>query len=105
MSNDGDIRCPGCRGSKQVCGLGGIVGDCKLCKGVGKIKLIDRPVAVASEPIVMASEIISKVGQLIPPAIPWIDKSLPEPAVLPDIDKAIEAVNKTGSRAIYKRKK
>lgn len=37
------IRCPACRGSKRIAGIGGIVKKCKTCDGTGKINAIDKP--------------------------------------------------------------
>lgn len=60
------IRCPGCRGSKRVPKLGGIVGDCNTCVGTGHISAADKPVFVKVEPeTVVTTDIIDSVAECV----------------------------------------
>lgn len=58
------VRCPNCRGMKQVAKLGGMMGDCNLCLGVGSIKAEHKPKAVILEPIESATDIITQVANV-----------------------------------------
>jgi hypothetical protein len=47
-----DIRCPACKGAKQVMKLGSIYGPCNTCKGRGVVKEIepkDKPLLSPEE--------------------------------------------------------
>ena len=60
------VRCPNCRGMKQVAKLGGMMGDCNMCNGVGQINAVDKPKPVLIEPVEAASDIISQVANVAP---------------------------------------
>lgn len=65
--------------------LGGVIGDCNTCEGVGKIKACDKPMPLATvinEPI---SDIVSQVAECLP---------------VSNVDTKID-----GKRAVFKRKK
>lgn len=50
------VRCGRCRGQGQVAGMGGIMGDCSECNGVGKVSK-----AIETQDFVVASERIESV--------------------------------------------
>jgi len=90
------IRCPACRGSKKVAKLGGVIGDCNMCRGKGTILAVDKPKPVEPEVNVGVADIISAVADSIPASN--ID-------VLP-VGDVIEAVAKIdGKRAVFKKKR
>lgn len=103
------IRCPNCRGMKQVAKLGGMMGDCNLCLGKGSVTEKPKPVIVT--PVEPVNDIVKQVAD----CVPTITLELKENEGLP-IDKQlaeIEAI-KSGNevqikvdpkKAIYKRKK
>ncbi len=43
-----EVRCPSCRGAKQVPKLGGMIGDCNLCSGKGTVLEIAKAPVIAS---------------------------------------------------------
>ncbi len=91
------IRCPNCRGMRQVAKLGGMMGDCNMCLGQGQINAVDKPKPVIVEPIEVTSDIISQVANVVPAAIEHkaeIETLPAEPQIKIDPKKAI-----------YKRKK
>jgi hypothetical protein len=61
------IRCTVCRGAKQMLKLGGMLGDCNLCKGKGEINECYRPKApqVVLAPLPSA-DIIKQVSAVAP---------------------------------------
>ena len=91
------IRCPGCRGSKKVAKLGGIIGDCNACSGKGEIKAVDKPVPVVAEIPTPISEVMEATARVIQPA--------PKVGNIPveQIQAAVESVSKPTN--IYKRKR
>ncbi len=60
------IRCPACRGSKRVAKLGGVIGECNMCKGLGTILEADKPRAVVVEPSPVISEVVKAVADSVP---------------------------------------
>lgn len=80
------IRCPACRGSKKVAKLGGIIGDCNMCDGDGRIATKEKAKPVVAVVDAEASELIKAVSEAIAAPIP-------------------EPVKVDAKRAIYKRKK
>jgi len=84
------VRCPACRGSKKVYGLGGIQIDCRTCKGEGQILAVDK-VAPVITPVNDDSAIIKQVSDCKPVSIDIVE---PE-------EKSVKV---QGKRAIYKRK-
>lgn len=108
------IRCPACKGTKKVAGLGMIVNDCTMCFATGKIKASDKPKQI--EQIVQESvqEVIAEVSKQEPTILfseELVNEIKEETKQVNDEvreDKAI-AVNdspvvKTGKRAIYRKK-
>ncbi len=51
------VRCLTCKGLGHVNGMGGILRDCKVCDGVGKIKKVE-PVDISVEPVDETPEIV-----------------------------------------------
>lgn len=60
------IRCPACRGAKKVPKLGGMIGECNACKGVGQINEDDKPKPVIVEPPLCEADIIIQVANVSP---------------------------------------
>ena len=88
------VRCTVCRGAKQVMKLGGVMGNCNLCKGVGEINACDVPVV---KPVVVelpSDDVIKQVANAVPAS--------KEPERL-EVPKEVD-VKVDGKRAIYKRK-
>lgn len=91
------VRCPNCRGAKQVAKLGGMIGECNLCEGKGHILASEKPKPepyITEQPV---REVIDLVAQAVEP-------------VVNRIDQIIEPSNETHvkidpKRAVYKRKK
>jgi len=59
------IRCPGCRGSKKVAKLGGMIGDCNTCKGKGEISEDSKPVMVMAPIPEPVAEIVKAVSEAV----------------------------------------
>lgn len=59
------VRCSNCRGMKKVAKLGGMMGDCNLCRGTGEIDSI-KPVVVKMESLPMTNAIIEATAQALP---------------------------------------
>jgi len=78
------IRCPACRGSKRVAKLGGVIGECNMCKGLGTILEADKPRAVVQMDSPLISELVKAVADSIP--VSTIDTKV------------------NGKKALYKRK-
>lgn len=94
------VRCPACRGAKKVPKLGGIVGECNTCSGVGTILESDKPKPViAVNEDVSAKELISAVSDCVPTSNND-DKFVVEVLKPIEIEKKVD-----GKKAIYKRKK
>ena len=90
------VRCTGCRGAKQVIKLGGMMGNCNLCKGEGEINECDVPLPVKPMSEVIAASVVSQVANVAPVTI----EHKAEIATLPvEPDVKVD-----GKRAIYKRK-
>ncbi len=60
------VRCTACRGAKKVPKLGGMVGECNLCKGVGTILWSDKFVPKVNEPVIAEQEVIGAVADCLP---------------------------------------
>lgn len=63
------MRCPPCKGTKKVAKLGGMIGDCDMCKGEGKILLKDKPKAPAYEAAPIHGEILRQVAECVPTSV------------------------------------
>lgn len=115
------VRCPSCRGRKQVEKLGGVLGDCNTCLGKGKIKLCDKPLPPLSqsEAVYGNKDVIEAVSRAIPCQIDPLERTLdfnqapddikivydiPEPVKEVET-KGIKKINTQGKRAVFKRKK
>lgn len=105
------IRCPNCKGMKQVAKLGGMMGDCNLCLGQGSIKAEDKPKPVIVEAVQPVNDIIKRVADSVPTTTLELkeNEGLPTDKQLAEIE-AIKSGNEPqikidGKRAIYKRKK
>jgi hypothetical protein len=85
-------RCTNCRGMKKVAKLGGMIGDCNLCSGTGKIA--DIP-AVKVQPLqtLPDSDLLEAVAECVPVGINDVVKEVKAPEV-----------SASGTRKIYKRK-
>lgn len=94
---DNMIRCPACRGMKKVPKLGGMIGECNTCKGVGQIKDCDKPKPVIVDAPNNDIAIIKSVADCVPSST---IKEVKED-VLPE-EPTIKVDRK---KAIYKRKK
>ena len=88
------IRCPNCRGMKQVAKLGGMMGDCNMCLGKGQILEADKvkPVIDSPQAFGEALESIKRVAECVPAS------DIVETPAQPD-------VKIDGKKALYKRKK
>lgn len=75
-----EVRCPACRGRKEMPKLGGIVGECNTCKGTGKIKAIDKPVPFVPEVAPVINEVVKAVADVV---------AISEPVVKVDAKKAV----------------
>lgn len=62
------VRCTSCRGTKKLAKLGGVIGDCNLCDGTGKIKESEKPVMTQSVNLehVHTSSVIAAVAKAVP---------------------------------------
>ncbi len=101
------VRCPACRGSKRVPKLGGMIGECDTCKGIGSINAEDKPVPVKSEPVPIVNDIIKATAEVIPHAITTDMESVDSDKIVIESVKVIESkpINGDAKRALYKRKK
>lgn len=94
------VRCPGCRGMKQVPKLGGMMGDCNQCKGKGQIKTVDK-IAVQ----VVEVEPIQDIKKAVAEAIPF-KVTDEEPAKAVEVKEEPKPKAKIdGKKAVFKRKK
>ncbi len=99
------VRCTSCRGTKKLAKLGGVVGDCNICDGTGKIKASDKP-KMSQSGVVDCNEnfnannsgIIGHVANVVASE----DVVVVVPEVVLDEPKTTEIVRK---RAVFKRKK
>lgn len=64
------VRCPHCRGAKKVPQLGGIIGNCRLCKGDGQIKQVDKPVEVIANVAVDVTDGVCEIRELVANVVP-----------------------------------
>ncbi len=105
------IRCPSCRGRKQVEKLGGVLGDCNTCKGEGKIKGIDRPLPPMSNHDAVYGKAKDAIIEATSRAVPSQVDPLESETVVKGIDspKMSEAFNDVTrpvkKRAVFKRNK
>src|SRR5690606_40897420 len=60
------IRCPACKGTKKVAGLGMIVNDCTMCFATGKIKASDKPKPIEQIVEESVKEVIAEVSKQEP---------------------------------------
>lgn len=83
------VRCPACLGAKKVPKLGGIVGDCNTCLGIGTIRAVEKvaPKVIELE-VVSNADIINAVSQAVPV----------------QVEKPVEQVKIDPKKALYKRK-
>ena len=104
------VRCPSCRGAKKVAKLGGIIGECNTCLGIGQINAADKVAIVILES--MPNE-LGLIKDAVCAAIPWKDdkpkiQDAPIEGNIPveKIQQAVDSVSKIDpKKAIYKRKK
>lgn len=87
------VRCPNCRGMKQVAKLGGMMGACNMCLGKGQIREADKVKPVIAEAVETVNPIIADVANCVPSTTIEV-----KPAIEPDIKI-------DGKKALYKRKK
>lgn len=110
------IRCPACKGTKKVSGLGMIVNDCTMCYATGKIKASDKPKTIEQVVEESVKEVIAEVSKQ-EPTILFNDELVNEikeetKHVNDEVieDKSIaendtnDTVVKTSKRAIYRKK-
>lgn len=81
--SDTKVTCPSCRGAREVMKLGGMIGKCNLCEGVGKINYADFPVIKPIVPVEDVSETVKRVGE----AIPWTGNKDSKPVVAHEVQK------------------
>jgi RecJ-like exonuclease len=91
------IRCPSCRGAKKVPKLGGMIGECNMCKGSGQINACDKPVPVKVEPVTLVDNVVQAVSECVPPS------DIEHKATIETLPIADVKVNP--KKALYKRKK
>src|SRR5690606_21610959 len=112
------IRCPACKGTKKVAGLGMIVNDCTMCFATGKIKASDKPKPIEQIVEESVKEVIAEVSKQ-EPTILFNDELVNE--IKEETKQAVEdqsseltedkaiavndnVVTKTSKRAIYRKK-
>ena len=101
------VRCPSCRGAKKVAKLGGIIGECNTCEGVGKIKAADKVAIV----IPVAVNELRSIKDAVNTAIPW-KSDKPDFSKAPDdvkiiydiVDMTTPATKVDPKKALYRRK-
>jgi len=108
------VRCPSCRGRKQVEKLGGVLGDCNTCVGEGKIKLCDKPLPPLSQHDAVYGDknVIDAVSKVMPNPIDHLeseasrllDDVIVEPVIQIETKSVAKKVNASGKRAVFKRK-
>lgn len=106
------IRCPSCRGRKQVEKLGGVLGDCNTCQGKGKIKSCDKPLPPMSnhDAVYGSKSIIEHVSNVVPNQVDPLEsaasKAQDEAVVVEQPKKnVVQKLSAQGKRAVFKRKK
>lgn len=118
MSDDLElIRCPSCRGRKQVEKLGGVIGECNTCKGDGKIKQCDKPSPpMSNHDAVYGSankvDIVAATARAVPNQVDPLesaqsklqDETTPEPILEVESKSVVKRLNAQGKRAVFKRK-
>lgn len=65
------VRCPNCRGMKTVPKLGGMMGDCNMCNGVGSIPVSDK----AIKKIVIPEPSIEDIKLAVETVVPVLEKT------------------------------
>lgn len=108
------IRCPGCRGAKKVPKLGGMIGECNQCNGVGQIHEGDKPKPVVIEAAPITNAVIKAVADCVPASdIPKSKEFLERRKQVLGVDSedkqeidtiVTESVKIDGKKALYKRK-
>jgi RecJ-like exonuclease len=96
LMTDETVRCPSCRGAKKVPKLGGMIGECNTCAGVGKINVCDKVKIVSSEPDAISSNCIIDA---VATAIPFTASE-----IVPVIETPSPDVKVDPKKALYKRK-
>jgi hypothetical protein len=94
------VRCSNCRGMKKVAKLGGMMGDCNLCKGTGEIEVSAKPVAVV-ESMPLLNDIIAATAN----CIGIVDSASASDAKIEVKDVVKDVIKIDGKKAIFKRKK
>jgi len=90
MSKKVKVRCPNCRGMKQVYKLGGILGECDKCEGSGKILESELPQKVEAVEVESVIDIKKAVSEAVAEAV--------------EVEQAKDAVKATRKNSIYKKK-
>lgn len=86
------MRCPACRGMKDVPKLGGMIGPCNMCSGKGTILASDKPKRV--EPVI--ADDVNQIRESLEHVVP----------VSPVNDVSdVPVQDETSSTVSYKRKK
>lgn len=83
------VRCPACRGAKKVPKLGGMVGECNTCTGVGSIPKSEKVETLISTPMPAVDSLIESVAKCVPVAC---------------TDSVVNDVKIDVSKAVFKRK-
>jgi DnaJ-class molecular chaperone len=98
------VRCPGCRGAKKVAKLGGIIGSCNTCKGLGTILASDKVKVVVNDVVDDNKDIIDAVNHALPvsDSEPFKGVAIIDEPVVNEIDKAVMKENI--KNVLYKRK-
>lgn len=91
------IRCHSCRGAKKVSKLGGMIGECNTCNGLGQINASDKPLAVKVEPTTIVDNVVQAVSDCVPAS------DIEHKATIETLPIADVKVNP--KKSIYKRKK
>jgi len=90
------VRCPSCRGAKKVPKLGGMIGECNTCVGVGKINVCDKVKIVSVDADSIASH---NIIEAVATAIPFNPTVIEPVAAIP-----IPVIKVDPKKALYKRK-
>ncbi len=98
---DDKIRCPACRGAKKVPKLGGMVGECNTCNGMGFILAKDKHVPVAQVVEADVAKLINSVADSVPASN--IEHTPPMQAL--DSDKVVVDEVKVKGKTVFKRKR
>jgi hypothetical protein len=102
------IRCPSCRGSKKVAKLGGMIGTCNTCNGLGEINSCDKPLPINPEHTTIPSELIHAVSNCVPSSELNVNAdtvTITKDINMPNVNEVkIDTVKFDPKKAIYKRK-